>query len=240
MILLLAIADHPELDLAVGLDPTVYALVEGGMVAVVAQRSDSTVERTPDAIWRHEELLEALMRQRTILPARYGTLFADESALRSALKRHKAELENNMALVRGRVEVGVRALWRAPDTEEQVPTEASVADCDQSATTALGSGTRYLLTRRSREQRANARQVQGAALVSRMHGALTPHAAASVLETFVTPRQLFSAAYLVEGDQVAAFRERICAVAQDLVNVDLLATGPWPPYSFARLALTIE
>ena len=51
-----------------------------------------------------------------------------------------------------------------------------------------------------------------------------------------TPRLLLSAAYLVERAREAEFVERSQAlVAERPPGLEVLATGPWPPYTFAEL-----
>ena len=47
-----------------------------GLVAVVAPVEEQQV--SAEALWRHEELVEALMADRDVLPVRFGTRFHDE------------------------------------------------------------------------------------------------------------------------------------------------------------------
>ena len=72
------------------------------------------------------------------------------------------------------------------------------------------SGTDYLIRR---------------ARFERVHTALEPLARAAVRG----PRPPHLGAYLVEREDVDAFRARVAGLDDDLV-----CTGPWPPYSFPR------
>ena len=48
------------------------ALAAGGLAGVVAP-AEPTSEATAESLWRHEELVEALMADRDVLPVRFGT-----------------------------------------------------------------------------------------------------------------------------------------------------------------------
>jgi hypothetical protein len=51
------------------------------------------------------------MRACTVLPVRFGSLFADETALSATLATHEAELRADLDRVRGRLELSLRVLW---------------------------------------------------------------------------------------------------------------------------------
>ncbi len=96
-------------------------LVPAGRVSVLVTPADDGGERAAgaepaadaEALWRRESLLEELMRERALLPVRYGTRVADEAAAAAAVAPRDAELAAALDRVRGAVEVSVRAV--APD-----------------------------------------------------------------------------------------------------------------------------
>jgi hypothetical protein len=83
-----------------------------------------------DALWQRESLLEELMRERALLPVRYGTRVADDAAAAAAVAPRDAELAAVLDRVRGAVEVSVRAVapdGAATDTPEAVHERLSAA-----------------------------------------------------------------------------------------------------------------
>jgi hypothetical protein len=106
VIWLYGICDRPELP------ASPESLVEGPLLAVFARESLGDPE--PDALWAHERVVEDLMAERTVLPARFGNTLEDEDALRRLLRERQAELVEKLARVRGRVELGVRAVQLTP------------------------------------------------------------------------------------------------------------------------------
>jgi hypothetical protein len=93
--------------------PPVRAVAGGGLKVLCAPAETRDV--TPEALWRHEELLEQLMAGRDLLPVRFGTLVADERAAERALTERRDELAAALDRVRGAVEIALRVQSREPD-----------------------------------------------------------------------------------------------------------------------------
>jgi hypothetical protein len=76
-----------------------------GLAAVVAPVEDQEVNA--EALWRHEELVEALMADRDVLPVRFGTRFHDEEEAAQAVAAQRATLTTALERVKGAVELSV-------------------------------------------------------------------------------------------------------------------------------------
>jgi len=178
-------------------------VVVGRVAAVVSRHEDAAeVEVSEESLWAHEAVVEALMADRAVLPVRFGGDFGEKDALRVDLEPRLDELERDLARLRGRVELGVRVLARER-------AEAPV------------SGRDYLLGRAEEQARAG-----------RIHERL----AALAVESSVAPAAggefVLTGNYLVERDAVAAFAAEVDRLAAEEPEVELVCTGPWPPYSF--------
>jgi hypothetical protein len=191
---LYAITDDPAPP-----EPPLVAVRGDGLTALCAPAERREI--TEEVLWRHEEVVEALMRERDLLPVRFGTLVEDEAAAQRALDERHDELVTNLDRVRGAVELAVRAHHREP------------AD-----TQFFRSGTEYM--------QAKARRAEVAAL---LHDPLAYLARDSVVRQ---GPELLRAAYLVDRDAVEGFVELVKRLEATLDDVQVLCTGPWPPYSF--------
>ncbi|MBI4562305.1 MAG: GvpL/GvpF family gas vesicle protein, partial [Candidatus Rokubacteria bacterium] len=135
-------------------------------------------------------------------------------AFRSALER-----------VEGRVEMGLRALWEAPEEAELWVDRG----------TGVGSpGTGYLYRRLREERRRAGLRAAGERVIREVEPRFRSLAAESRLRRLPTDRLLFTGAYLVERDQVDAFRERVAKAQEEFSRLRFLLTGPWPPYHFVN------
>ena len=209
MIELYAITDNPGPPLP-DLAPLELVPIDG-LAAVCTPAGEP--EFSAQAFWRHEEIVEALMTDRDLLPVRYGTRLDDEGAVARVVEERRDELAAALERVRGAVELSVRAMSaRTPST----PVPAAEAS----------SGAEYLRLRRSADTR---RERTARAL----HEPLSGLARESV-EGQPRATELFRAAYLVERDAVEPFAAAVARLQQSNPGLSILCTGPWPPYSFVR------
>jgi hypothetical protein len=205
---LYAITAHPGPSLP-GLAP-LRAVPACGLAAICAPAEERDV--TPEALWQHEQIVEALMEDRDLLPVRFGTRVEDEDAAARTLAERRVELECALERVRGAVELSVRAVFAEPNVTAQPPE---------------GSGADYLRAKR----RSSAAQD---AVASAVHEPLAMLARAHVQRIPRPPAEALRAAYLVDRPSVGAFARLVGRLDERHPELRLLCTGPWPPYSFAE------
>ena len=178
---------------------------EGGLLAVISRHVHPPGDPAPDALWAHERVIERLMTDRAVLPMRFGTRLADDDALREKLAVRQQEFLTALDRVRGRVEIGVRAMQ--PLAAQEV------------TATPAPSGRAYIEGKLRNGREATA-----------VHEPLAALAAASTRHAVHRPDELLRASYLVDRAAVAGFRAAVERVQRP--DLAVLCTGPWPPYSF--------
>jgi glycosyltransferase involved in cell wall biosynthesis len=229
-----AITDHPTPPL-----PPVKglrALPVDGLAAVCAPGAErGTDDVSPEALWRHEEVVEALMADRDLLPVRYGSRLPDEAALVRAVEVRQDELRAALGQVRGAVELSLRVITGdeagAPDAGAE-----TAGDADRNSGTFWqagdgarrpGEGARYL---RARARSGAARE----AIVATVERPLAALARATVKGRPGSPPELLRSAYLVDRKRIDLFTRAVARLQETHPELRLLCTGPWPPYSFAE------
>lgn len=117
MIELYAIAHRPGPPL-----PDVGSLreLECGDLAVVCGPASPDPEITEDALWRHEQIVEAVMETRDLVPMRYGTRFARDEEAVDAVAAREGEMRSALERVRGAVELSLRVRTREPGLSADV------------------------------------------------------------------------------------------------------------------------
>jgi gas vesicle protein GvpL/GvpF len=88
----------------------VYAIGEhaGCLTAFVKRDMARAPVAEPGELLDHDRVVYSLMERGAVLPMRFGTVFGDETDIRSLLMKHRKELRDQLSHVRGRVEFGVR------------------------------------------------------------------------------------------------------------------------------------
>jgi hypothetical protein len=211
MIELYAVVDHPGPRL-----PTLARLRTAAttrLAAIYAPADDGEI--SPERLWRHEEIVEALMQDRDLLPVRYGTRLDDERAATRFLTDREEPLVSALDEVRGAVELAVRVLrtGERPDA--------------RSRPDPVTSGAEYL-----RRKAGSAAAERSATLA--VHEPLSAAARRDVRRPSSVTGELLRAAYLVDRNRVDEFVSLVARLQDANPALRLLCTGPWPPYSFAE------
>lgn len=185
-------------------------LASGRLAVVYGPTAEDDV--SAEALWRHEEVVEAPMDCRDVLPFRYGTRCEDESAAARAVAEREEELTAALERIRGAVELSVRVLT-AEAIEEPAPG-------DETAAAYVAANAAAAATAR--------------AVVEAVHEPLHALARASHQKPSGAPSEPLRAAYLVDRPRVDGFAADVALLQARHPELRLLCTGPWPPYSFVE------
>lgn len=220
---------------------SLLSLTYRDIAAVVSPLTTAEIPLTADNLWQHEEVVEALMADRAVLPVRFGTVLSDEAAVQDVLAAHYADFVASLDRVRGRVELGLRVLW--DDNLQIADCRLQTADSSQrpsaiSHQPSTVSGRAYLMARLEEERQARAWRERAETLAGELHAPLDRLAAESTQQVLLTHRLLLTAAYLVERDRMTAFRLEVDALSAAYPALRFLCTGPWPPYSFVTAGVS--
>ena len=210
MIYLYGLAGHlSEAPTAHGLDGAPLQTEQvGELTAVYSTHEQLLLRADAEICWAHEEAVEAVMRIRSILPARFGTTFNELDELRAAVDRDAPSLGERLEQIDGRVELAVR-INPLRHVEEQTP-----------------DGRGYLLDKLSAQR-------QRESLAESTLACLGEFAVASRVAASQTDEDTVSLSYLVPADGVERFSRAVGRLQRRWPEFALSCTGPWAPYSFA-------
>jgi hypothetical protein len=209
----------------------VRLLPVGGVAPVVAVVSDFEGERalvTRENLLAHNRVNAHVLARVTPLPLRFGTL-SDAARLSAYVAANETALAEAFARVRGCVEMGVKVRL---DAGAKAASKESEVKVEEARAAGVGRGTAFLLAKRREilgEEAFKARAEEAAArLAARVDGL------ARESEVRLSPEGpiVLRASHLVARGDVAEYRARARDLGAGLEGLHLLASGPWPPYSF--------
>jgi hypothetical protein len=197
----------------------------GDLRVAVSRHGSSTLPPSTDTILEHAQVCDALHQAGgAMLPVRFGARYVDAAALRQSVTERARAFAAALDHVRGRVEIGVRvADVHAAAAPEVIPAPAGE----------FSSGSAYLRRRGIEEQQRTASKAAAQAIADDIHAHLGTCAVDATLKVQATPGLVLSAAYLVPADDVEDFAAKAALLSRDRQDIQLLCTGPWPPYHFA-------
>jgi hypothetical protein len=186
----------------------------GNLAAALSLRSRQTDSFEAPQLVAYERKVAALHAGGPVIPMRYGYFVEDEATAVRLLEEHRAEYEELLDRLKGRVEMGLRVVW-GPAGESRLASEANApapdwvaADLTQSERT-WAAGIEADLADLYAEERSEARP-NGSGRVVSLH--------------FLVPRRA-----------VRSFRAQLHGIVSSQGR-DFLMSGPGPPWNFAMAA----
>ncbi|HEV8229392.1 MAG TPA: GvpL/GvpF family gas vesicle protein [Candidatus Limnocylindria bacterium] len=201
---------------------------DAGLVAVASARVAALAspwERARAAsepeLLDHHRIVQAVFERVACLPARFGSVFADESALRARLLEREDELASRLAALGHRCELAITCAWRDTGSSLVAPREA------------LASGRAYLERGLERSRARRTREQRAGEIVDRLLAELPVDRAFIRHEACPRPAVAVSMSVLVTRDEIGEITSRLERLGARLPDVTTVVQGPWAPYTFA-------
>jgi hypothetical protein len=190
---------------------------------------DAAPPVTRDNALAHATVVRSMLDATTPLPFRFGTV-VNEEQLRSYVTSRREALEAKLAQVRGCVEMSVKIISNADQTETETASKAA----DQ------GPGAKFL-KEKQREIRGSEHRAEQAKEVSAwLQEEIRPFVREEEISLCPTGKLILAAAHLVAREQVAKYRDRLSEARKSRPELHFLSSGPWPPYTFSNIELEFK
>ena len=225
----------------IGSNGRVYTVHYEDLAAVVSDTPLKVYDPTRENVLAHEYVNEVVMREFTLIPMSFGTLFRTEGDIVELLRSTYDTFADVLSKIEGKLEFGLKVLW---DRERVIATleesDAELRRLRQEITESPQGATyfaRVELGRRVEE----ALEAAGDRYVRDIHTALKPAAVASRANKPIGERMILNAAFLVDRGQEAQFDEAVKGISRKYEGqLTFKYTGPWPPYNFVNIKLKLE
>jgi hypothetical protein len=228
-------AKAAAIETTAGLSRSVTRVLDfGNIKAIVSDVESHRVKVTRENVLAHERVIDRVMLETTPLPFRFGAIVTVEQ-LQSYIESNEARLQALLDRVRGAVEMSVKIIWDK-DAASAARTETTSQETDPKDDPPPGPGLAFLLAKQ--REMAGERELKNR--VEEIARWLDQGVAGLVREKAVSlqpaDRIVVSAAYLVERERVAEFKERVISLTSERKDLRFLTSGAWPPYSFTHLS----
>jgi len=236
----------------------VYTINEGGLAICVSDTSKEDYGFIRENLICHQRAIEGVMNpvrnQRSsngvkeeydVLPVRFGTVAKSEEDVREkVLKAKRKEILETFPIVEGRVELGLRALWkdmpaifqeivkenpeiqRAKEEARKNPFQMKVAGVGELIQKALDA---------KREKEAQK-------ILSPLKKLAVDFKERELLRSREPTKDsmILSSAFLVKKEKVEEFDQKVEELMKEYENrIKLIYVGPIPPFNFVSLVLDV-
>ena len=226
--------------LGLGAEPSEVTTVNfRDLAAVVSDTPREVIDATRENILAHERVNEAVMRNHTVIPMSFGTVFKTRDDIVELLRAAYEAFTDVLQKMRDKLEFGLKVLWdRDQIVREIEKDDENVRRLKDEISSQ--SGSTYFARMQYGRMVDTALEVMAERYVGAIFEALRPVSTASRGNKPIGEKMIMNAAFLVTRDQENAFDARVKEIGARFDTLTLKYTGPWPPYNFVNIRLKLE
>jgi len=227
-------------SIGIGEEPApVYTVRCDDLAAIVSDTPLGVLDPTRDNVLAHQRVNETVMREHTVLPMSFGTMFKTSDDVTAFLKSAYRAFSDVLDKMENKLEFGLKVLW----DREAVIREIEEEDDDirrLKNEIAAQKGSTYFARMQYGRLIDAGLQGKSERYVSEIFDRLRDVSVAARANKPIGDRMILNAAFLVSRDTEEAFDARVKALGAHHDKLTFKYTGPWPPYNFVNIRLKLE
>jgi hypothetical protein len=206
---------------------------------VVSDTPLEVYDPTRENVLAHERVNETVMRDFTVIPMSFNTVFKTSEDIVELLRTAYDAFRDVLVKMEDKVEFGLKVLWE-PDLviREIEKDNENLRLLRQEISSQRGST--YFARMQYGRLVDSLLQDRCEQVVSEIFSALSDVSIASRANKPIGDKMILNAAFLVDRDLEAEFDAKVKEVDSRYANLKFKYTGPWPPYNFVNIRLKLE
>lgn len=219
----------------------VYTIHQAGLAAVVSDTPIMVYDPTRENALAHERVNETVMREFTVIPMSFCTVFRTEEDVVEFLRHTHEALRDVLRKMKDKIEFGLKVNWDPDTVLRQVEAENEEIRRLKEEILSDKRGSTYFARVQLGRLVEGAMSARAEAYVREVYDGLREVAMASRQNKPIGEKMILNAAFLVERDRAAEFDRKVQEIAERREGeLRFLYTGPWPPYNFVNVRLKLE
>jgi len=226
----------------IGMDdqwPDVYTINFRDMAAVVSDVPIAPLDSTRENVLAHERVNETVMRDHTVIPMSFGTIFKTRDDILELLRSAYDAFADVLNKMQDKLEFGLKVVWDRDEIVRVIEQEDEDIHRLKREISSQKGSTYFARVQYGRLIDA-ALQARSDRYVTEFLQRLRNVSVASRVNKAIGDKMIMNAAFLVQRDQEQAFDHRIKEIASNFDKLTFKYTGPWPPYNFVNIRLKLE
>jgi hypothetical protein len=226
--------------IGIGTDPAeVHTVSYQDIAAVVSDTPLEVYDPTRENVLAHERVNEAVMRDYTVIPMSFSTVFKTSEDIVELLRSAYDAFRDVLVKMQDKLEFGLKVLWEPETVIREIEKEdENLRLLRQEISNQKGST--YFARMQYGRLVDSLLQESSEKLVSEIFDTLGAVSVASRTNKPIGDKMILNAAFLVARDREADFDAKVKEIDARYENLILKYTGPWPPYNFVNIRLKLE
>jgi Gas vesicle synthesis protein GvpL/GvpF len=198
-------------------------------LAVIVSEHSPVESFNQKAAMDHARVIADCFKMSTVLPFRFGTVFADDDSLRRSIRSNQRQFLTNIERLRGKAEMHLKVTLDDCCREQLRRVFPEVAS---------GVGKEYLSSLRENATLQRERQTKARAVSVQMHRMFAPLAEEISCKRIDSGKMLLDIAHLIDHKGVERYQNKYSSASQSMKDCQMQLSGPWPPYHFVHRLTT--
>jgi Gas vesicle synthesis protein GvpL/GvpF len=198
-------------------------------LAVIVSEHSPVENFNQKAAMDHARVIADCFKMSTVLPFRFGTVFADDDSLRRSVRSNQRQFLTNIERLRGKAEMHLKVTLDDCCREQLRRVFPEVAS---------GVGKEYLSSLRENATLQRERQTKARAVSVQMHRMFSPLAEEISCKRIDSGKMLLDIAHLIDHKCVERYQNKYSSASQSMKDCQMQLSGPWPPYHFVHRLTT--
>ena len=226
--------------IGIGSEPAeVHTVNYKDIAAVVSDTPLEVYDPTRENVLAHERVNEVVMRDYTVIPMSFSTVFKTSEDIVELLRTAYDAFHDVLVKMQDKLEFGLKVLWEPEVIIREIEKE------DESL---------RLLRQEISQQKGSTyfARMQYGRLVDSLLQERSEHLVSEIMETLgsvsvatrtnkpIGDKMILNGAFLVARDREPDFDAKVKEIDARFENLILKYTGPWPPYNFVNIRLKLE
>src|SRR5439155_8831092 len=226
--------------IGIGAEPSdVYTVHYKNLAAVVSDAPLEVLDSTRENVLAHERVNETVMREHTVIPMSFGTIFKTRDDIVELLRSAAEAFGDVLNKMQNKLEFGLKVLWDRDQSIREV--EADDEDISRlKKEISSQKGPTYFARMQYGRLVDAALQSRSERYVADVLDLLRDVSVASRINKPIGDKMIMNAAFLISRDQEGAFDTKVKSIAGKFDKLTFKYTGPWPPYNFVNIRLKLE
>src|SRR5579864_1494210 len=211
------------------------------IAAVTSKTSVFIFDPTRENALAHEHVIEIVMKNYTIIPMSFGTVFRTEDDIREVLKGIYASLKDVLKQMSGKLEFGLKVNWDRDQIIEELKQHDEEIRRFHHEIIRKQLQSTYFARMQLGRMIDKALAERATQYVREIYEGLRGVCVASRDNQPIGDKMIMNAAFLVDRSRESEFDSIVNKIAKKYgKRLKFKYTGPWPPYNFVNIRLKLE
>jgi hypothetical protein len=205
------------LESVAGLDGNQVFLYPASDLAVLVSEHVASETNPQQSAKDHARVIAECFRSATVLPFRFGTVFANDELLRRSIRSNQRQFLTNLSHLHGKSEMHIRL---------------TLDDCCREQNSGTISSRTYLSDLRESATRNRERQTLARSLTTQLNRMFAPLSEEISCRRLENGKMQLDVSHLILSKQVERYVNKFATVREIMRDCHMQLTGPRPAYHF--------